>query len=164
MPVFSKFVFQPWCRHDPIQIALLAPAANHPAELIDREAATDCDGSARPSHDYGKGDWSKSNAFRFFREHGSCCEGTHGEASVSVIKFRPVHSRKPRRSKNGTPEERAAKAAAAAARSDGTVIDLVRREVEPDGVMTIDEIVATYVAMPSDVRQFISQFLRVMRS
>jgi hypothetical protein len=141
------------------------PATNHPAELIDREAATDCDGSARPSHDYGKGDWSKSNAFSFFREHGSCCEGTHGESSVSVIKFRPVHSRKPRRSKNGTPEERAAKAAvAAAARSDGTVIDLVRREVEPDGVMTIDEIVAAYVAMPSDVRQFISQFLRVMRS
>ena len=57
----------------------------------------------------------------------------------------PVHSRKPRRSKNGTPgKDPVAKAAvAAAARSDGTVIDLVRREVEPDGVMTIDEIVTS---------------------
>jgi hypothetical protein len=70
----------------------------------------------------------------------------------SVIRF---PSRKPRRLKNGAPEECvAASSAAEEALSDGK---------EPDGVMTTDEIVEAYVAMPSDVQEFISQFLRVMR-
>jgi hypothetical protein len=49
---------------------------------------------------------------------------------MSVIKFpydasRRIHSRKPRRSKNGTPEERAAKAAAGAAtRMPAAIVDL----------------------------------------
>jgi hypothetical protein len=49
---------------------------------------------------------------------------------MNVVKFpfgvaRRAHSRRPRRSKNGTPEERAAKAAAAAAKSTpATVIEI----------------------------------------
>ncbi|MDH2400773.1 hypothetical protein QCM77_12590 [Bradyrhizobium sp. SSUT18] len=39
---------------------------------------------------------------------------------------RRIHSRKPRRSKNGTPEERAAKAAASAALPSATIIELQR--------------------------------------
>src|SRR5438477_8965945 len=53
---------------------------------------------------------------------------------MSVIKFpysasRRVHSKKPRRSKNGTPEERAARAAADAAKMPlASVVDLSRIE------------------------------------
>jgi hypothetical protein len=53
---------------------------------------------------------------------------------MEVIKFpydacRRVHSRKPRKSKNGTPEERAAKAAAAAKSPAATVIEICRPSI-----------------------------------
>jgi hypothetical protein len=54
---------------------------------------------------------------------------------MTVVKFpynacRRLHSRRPRRSKNGTPEERAAKAAKAAAKSTpATVIDISGQSV-----------------------------------
>jgi hypothetical protein len=56
---------------------------------------------------------------------------------VNVVKFpydacRAVHSRKPRRSKNGTPEERAARAATiAAGQVSAPVIDLSDRSEPP---------------------------------
>ncbi len=51
---------------------------------------------------------------------------------MNVMKFpygacHRVHSRKPRRSKNGTPEERAANAAGAAARASGGAIVPIRK-------------------------------------
>src|SRR5713226_6902907 len=55
-------------------------------------------------------------------------------AAINVVKFpynacRRVHSRKPRISKNGTPEERAAKAAAPS--TTATVVQMQRRTVKP---------------------------------
>jgi hypothetical protein len=62
---------------------------------------------------------------------------------MSVIKFpydasRRIHSRKPRRSKNGTPEERAARAAAeGATRMPAEVVDLRARPAD-DASSTVD--------------------------
>jgi hypothetical protein len=63
--------------------------------------------------------------------------GRKGGAVVNIVKFpydacRAVHSRKPRRSKNGTPEERAARAATiAAGQVSAPVIDLSDRSEPP---------------------------------
>jgi hypothetical protein len=57
----------------------------------------------------------------------------------SVVKFpyeacRRIHSRKPRRSKNGTPEERAAAAAAALPLTTATVIEAIPRHINSETV------------------------------
>jgi hypothetical protein len=51
------------------------------------------------------------------------------DSQISVRGFPLVFSRRPRRSKNGTPEERAAKRALAAPAASATVVELSRRSV-----------------------------------
>ena len=82
---------------------------------------------------------------------------------MTVVKFpysaaRRFHSRKPRRSKNGTPEERAAKAAAAVPSTNGTVALLPSPDLEQGG-MSAEELRAKYEAMHPLHRASISRLI-----
>jgi hypothetical protein len=83
----------------------------------------------------------------------------------NVVKFpydasRRVHSRKPRRSKNGTPEERAKKGvkAAAAAPPPATVTQLPR----PRGSMLDQEFRAKLEKLDESGRQFITGYMQAL--
>jgi hypothetical protein len=83
----------------------------------------------------------------------------------NVVKFpydasRRVHSRKPRRSKNGTPEERAKKEAkaAAAAPPPATVTRLPR----PRGSMLDHEFRAKLEDLDESGRQFINGYMQAL--
>ena len=83
---------------------------------------------------------------------------------MTVVKFpaiaaRRIAARRPRRSKNGTPEERAAKAAAS---TNGTVCVLPGRD-EPR-IMSEEEIRAQYEALSPQHKASISRLILALES
>jgi hypothetical protein len=88
----------------------------------------------------------------------------------NVIKFpydvsRRVHSKKPRRSKNGTPEERAAKEAAEAAampRAAANVVTLSRDQLTPLIVDRVERIVAKYNQLELENKAIVSDLIRAL--
>jgi hypothetical protein len=87
----------------------------------------------------------------------------------NVVKFpytacRRVHSRKPRRSFNGTPEERAAKAAAEAAAlpEPANVVTLSRDQPTPPIVDQAERIVAKYDQLDLEGQAVISDLIRAL--
>lgn len=88
---------------------------------------------------------------------------TENVAEVSALPYsvtRRIHSRKPRRSKNGTPEERAAKEAAAApaASAPATVTQFPR----PRGSMLDQEFRAKLEELDESGRQFINGYMQAL--
>jgi len=88
---------------------------------------------------------------------------------TNVVKFpytacRRVHSRRPRISKNGTPEERAAKAAAV--RPDPStapnVVQLSRKPIEPHTPPTAEEFMAIVAQLPESDLPWVADMLRNM--
>jgi hypothetical protein len=82
---------------------------------------------------------------------------------MTVVKFpaiaaRRTAARRPRRSKNGTPEERAAKAAAAS--TNGTVCMLPSRD--DTLIMSEEEVRARYEALSHKERVSISRLISVL--
>ncbi|MEH2569644.1 hypothetical protein [Bradyrhizobium sp. AZCC 2289] len=83
----------------------------------------------------------------------------------NVVKFpysasRRVHSKKPRRSKNGTPEERSTKEAKAAAAAQPSAT--VTRLPLPRGTMLDREFRAKLVELDESGRQFISGYMQAL--
>ena len=89
-----------------------------------------------------------------------------------VVKFpynacRRVHSRKPRRSFNGTPEERAAKAADAMPAPAPNIVQLARKPVEPHTPPTPEEtayFMSLYDQLDPNGQAEIADMLRSMRN
>jgi hypothetical protein len=89
---------------------------------------------------------------------------------MTVVKFpysacRRVHSRRQRISKNGTPEERAAKAAAGIpTTTTATVVEISRRGVSratPQRVFSSDEFAANMALLGQQDRQFIIDYMNL---